>query len=43
MENEKMNYEAPKAELLQFIQEETVTASSDWYDPAELEEIEDKP
>lgn len=41
MVNGKMNYEAPEAVLLRFLQEDTITASGDWYDPAELEEIED--
>ena len=41
MENNKLPYEKPNIEVIQFATEDIITISGGWRDPAELEEIPD--
>ena len=41
MTQEKKKFEEPKIEIIRFTEEDIITTSTGWRDPAELEEIED--
>ena len=41
MTNEKLKFEDPKMEVIRIVEEDIITTSGDWRDPAELEEIYD--